>query len=136
MCQTENESMLGRVILVDKNILVCRMMDMALRSRFQTVTARSAEEGLALMEAEGPFDVVISSFTLPGMDGLDFLRRTGEQHPDSLRILMSGGNVDNRDVDFAISQGHISRFVDKPFRISSLLEQIVGDLATARSAAR
>jgi len=136
MCQIDNESLLGRIILVESNNLLCRMMEMALQSRFQIVSASSAEEGLALAGSEAPFDAVISSFTLPGMDGLEFLRKVGEMQPATLRILMSGGSVDSRDISFAISQGHISRFVEKPFHISTLLDLITCDLASARSTVR
>jgi len=125
----------GRIVIVDNHIVMHDCMRTALDDLFQVFTVRTATEGLELVKAEDPVDIVISSFALShsGMNGLEFLRRVGELFPLTLRILMSGGCGDKVDVNLAISAGHINRFVEKPFRPATLREQLKRDLASVRA---
>lgn len=105
------------------------MLKMILDRDFQVVMACSAEEGLSLMSSEEPFHIVMSSYSLPGMSGLDFLLRVNKTFPQTVRILMTSGCGDRRDINNAINEGYISRIVSKPFCMSTLLEQLKKDLA-------
>lgn len=108
-------------------------MEIALSDDFQLVTAKSAEDGLVLLKSEVPFDIVISGLTLLLMNGLDFLRLVGELYPQTVRILMSGGG-DTAAIKLAISEGHVSRLVLKPFNLNNLLDQLKSDLVLMRGA--
>jgi len=125
----------GRIVIVDNHIVMHDCMRTVLDDLFQVFTVSTATEGLELVKAEGPIDIVISSFALShsGMNGLEFLRRVGELFPLTLRILMSGGCGDKVDINLAISAGHINRFVEKPFRPATLREQLKRDLASVRA---
>jgi CheY-like chemotaxis protein len=54
--------------------------------------AASAEEGLAMLQAEQP-SLVISDYRLPGLDGLSFLERVQALYPKVKRILFTGEAV-------------------------------------------
>lgn len=107
-------------------------MEIALSDDFQLVTAKSAEDGLALLKSEVPFDIVISGLTLLLMNGLEFLRLVGELYPQTVRILLSGGCGDTAGINLAISEGHIRRLVLKPFCLTTMLDQLKSDLASVR----
>jgi DNA-binding NtrC family response regulator len=51
--------------------------------------ASSGADALQMM-AQRPADVVIADLYMPRMDGLQLLRQVQKQHPDALRVLMSG----------------------------------------------
>jgi two-component system, NtrC family, sensor kinase len=119
----------SRIIVVDKDNDIRTMMEMILCDHFQVDTSESAEAGLGLLESKGPFDIAIASFTLPGMNGVEFLRRVGEKYPETVRILLSGGLADMSDLSLAVSKGHISRIILKPFLMDTLLEQLNSDLS-------
>jgi len=129
MTETQKHSASGRIILVDNNLDIRTMMEMILGDHFQVCTVSSAEAGLDMVEAEGPFDIVMASFTLSGMNGVEFLRRVSEKHPDTVRILLTGGCEGMCNLHQAISKGHISRIVFKPFRINILLDQLKQDMS-------
>lgn len=133
MSKSYENSADGKILFVDKDDIMRQLMEMALESQFQIVTARSAEEALTLVESEGPFDIVISGFTLMWMDGVEFLRRVSDRCPLTVRILMSGGCGDTDEVSQAIRKGHISRLVLKPFCMSTFLNQLNIDLASVRT---
>jgi DNA-binding NtrC family response regulator len=90
----------------------------------------TAEDGLALMESEN-FDVVISDFRLPGIDGLEFLKQAGENQPQSVRALVTAYR------DYGLSKraydGGVHLFYEKPFSLK-LITDALGDLLDSRKA--
>jgi DNA-binding NtrC family response regulator len=127
----QTHSPIGRILFVDQDIAMGKVLELILTNdRFQLVTVSSAEKGLEQMTADKPFDFVISGYTLPGMNGLRFLRQASELYQKSVRILMSGGYADSDEVSLAIREGHISRYVSKPFCYATFREDINNDFAS------
>lgn len=48
----------------------------------------SAEEGLNVMNKQD-FDIIMIDYHLPGLDGLEFLRRIQKGHPVAMKILIT-----------------------------------------------
>ena len=48
----------------------------------------TAEEGMEAVKKQA-YDIVISDYKLPGMDGLEFLRRVKEKQPNVFEILIT-----------------------------------------------
>jgi len=59
-------------------------------------------------------DLVISDFNMPGMNGVEFLNRLREEHPHTLRIILSG-HADLGVVLSAINDAEVFRFILKPW---------------------
>lgn len=129
----EHPPVYGTVILIERDISVREMLEAVLRERFKTVVAHSAENALQIAQAESPFDIVISSFSLPGMDGLEFLSKIGKLFPKTVRVLLSGDTRNSELYRSAISDGHISQFFLKPFSILDLLNYLEECLEKSRS---
>ncbi|HAN56502.1 MAG TPA: hypothetical protein DCQ77_10105 [Betaproteobacteria bacterium] len=55
---------------------------------YQIMTAFSAEEALEVLAQHG-VDVMVTGLTLPGMTGIELLRRAMKMHPDVVRIVLS-----------------------------------------------
>lgn len=123
----------GRIIFVDNDIEMRKMMELALIDLFQIKTVSSADEGLEAITSEEPFDIVMASLTIHGINGLAFLLRVGEMFPMTVRILMTGGFGDCADIHNAIREGHISRLVLKPFNLIDMRYQLKNDLVSART---
>lgn len=58
--------------------------------RFDVTTAESAAEGLGLLGDGAEFDCVVSDFSMPEHDGIEFLRAVRERYPDLPFILYTG----------------------------------------------
>lgn len=87
--------------------------------------ARSGEEALALLATE-TVDVVVTDVRMPGIDGLELLRRVRARFPAAVRIVLSGyaSPADERQ---AYQAAH--RVLPKPCehdRLVEVLEQAVG----------
>lgn len=63
---------------------------------------------------ERQFDVVISDYTMPEMNGVEFLRRIKEVQPDAVRMLISG-TADVEVLIAAVNTGGVSYFIGKPW---------------------
>ena len=81
---------------------------------YEIFSANSGEEGLALLEEQWDTQIVISDYRMPGMNGVDFLKKVYGGWPDSIRIVLSGF-ADTASVVAAINEGQIYKFVGKPW---------------------
>jgi len=115
--------MRGRVLLVDDDLNVLLGMKRALRKQsFEIVTASSARDGLAVL-SRADIDVVVADYEMPGMNGVEFLRRVRDDHPAVVRFMLTG--KPSLDVAAqAINEGAISRFFVKPWGSANLAAEI------------
>ena len=81
------------------------------------VAVETAEEGIEELRKQG-YDIILVDYRLPGMDGLEFLKRIKESQPDALTILITA--YGSKDVFLRARNIGVTDFVDKPFTISTI----------------
>ena len=128
MTTAVNSSPKNTILVVDNQVLIQDFIKFSLNDMFQVVSVYSAEQALNRLEYYGPSDVVLSSLSLSGMTGLELLQIIHKQYPNTLRILMSGGSTDHKEINHALEHEHIHRFLQKPFSPSALKSQLKKDL--------
>ncbi len=119
--------MLGKILLVDDEPSVLLALKRQLHREFDTSMALSGDEGLALLEREGPFAVVVSDMRMPRMDGVQFLATAKERAPDSVRIMLTAAS-DQRTAIEAVNHGSIFRFLTKPCSPEALREALTAGI--------
>ena len=103
------------ILCVDDEGGVLRSLErIFLDNDYEIFTATSAEEGLSILENNGPFQVVISDYRMPFMDGVEFLKEVYRRWPDTVRIVLSG-YADTAAIVSAINEGRIYKFIPKPW---------------------
>lgn len=104
-----------RILCVDdeKNILQALERSF-LDDDYEIVNANSGAEGLQALEESGPFQVVISDYRMPVMNGVEFLKAVYSRWPDTIRLVLSG-YADVGAIVAAINEGHIYKFIPKPW---------------------
>lgn len=115
--------MRSRVLFVDDEPDFLSAVHLELRREYEVHVAGSGEDGLAALQTEGPFDVVISDMRMPGMDGAEFLRRSIRIATDSVRILLTG-HSDQKSAIGAVNEGRISKYLTKPLPVSRLRAEL------------
>ena len=114
--------MLDKVLLVDDEVDFLEIMEERLSARgVDVVISESAEDALKRIDT-GIFDVVILDLQMPGMNGLEVLKRIKERHPEIQVILLTGHATVEKGVE-AIRLGAID-FVEKPANLEVLKEKI------------
>lgn len=84
-----------RILVVDDDATLQRTYNRVLAiARFNVTVARSADDALRILreDPEVKFDVIVTDFHMPGMDGLEFIRKLNAEHRDRFgsAILVSG----------------------------------------------
>jgi signal transduction histidine kinase len=82
----------------------------------------SAAAALEAMRAVAP-DVILSDLTMPGMDGIELLRRARTVAPDAARLILTGF-ADKESAIRAINQAGIYQFIEKPWDNTQLLKTL------------
>lgn len=110
-----------RILCVDDEQNVLDSFRRLLRKNFDLNTAISGADGLKLMEQNGPFAVVVSDFKMPGMNGVEFLKKARELAPDTIRVMLTG-QAEEKTAAEAINDGCIFRFLYKPITSSEFMK--------------
>ncbi|MFI5401582.1 MAG: response regulator [Planctomycetota bacterium] len=97
---------------------------------WQILSATSGEEGLRVAVAHD-IEVVLADFRMPGMDGVEFLRRVRMVRPDCLRVVLSG-YADVNLIVTGLNEGLIHRFLSKPWNDDELRHHVRGLLDEQR----
>lgn len=80
----------ARILIIDDELPVCRSMASALAGGdYDVDTALSGNEALE-KERENRYDVIVSDLMMPGISGIDLLRKIREARPEALVIMVTG----------------------------------------------
>lgn len=107
-----------RLLVIDDEPDLLRVLARSLAADgYEVATALSGAEGLAAFDAQ-PAGIVITDIKMPGMDGIEVLRRIKERSPAAEVIIITG----HGDIDAAVEALHFgaSDFIAKPFRNETL----------------
>ena len=85
------------------------------------VVLETAEEGLAELKSQA-YDLIIVDYKLPGLDGLEFFKRTLDDHSDAMKVLITAYRTD--DVISEARKLKIQGFIEKPFTSESLMASL------------
>lgn len=80
---------------------------------YTVMTATSGESAIKILE-ENDVQVIVSDYRMPGMNGIELLKIVRKQWNDIVRIILSG-YADIGAVIAAINEGHIYKFISKPW---------------------
>jgi FixJ family two-component response regulator len=111
------------LLLVDDELSVLAALKRLFRREDYTIlTASSGEQALDLL-ATAKVDVIISDQRMPGMTGVEFLRRVKALHPDTVRMTLSGF-ADLQSIIDAVNEGAVYKFLMKPWDDERLREHV------------
>jgi response regulator RpfG family c-di-GMP phosphodiesterase len=103
---------LPRILLVDDEPNLLNGLRRQLRRDFDVVTAVGAANGLFALK-DGPFEVIVSDFLMPGINGAEFLAAVRRAAPDATRMLLTG-HTNLADAATTVNEGGIFRMLLKP----------------------
>lgn len=111
-----------RVLLVDDEESFVEVLAERMRSRgLEVICATSGREALEKAN-EAAYDAVVLDLAMPGLDGLETLRRLRELQPD-LQVMILSGRATVKTAVEAIQLGAIDIF-EKPTEVETLVDRI------------
>lgn len=88
----------ARILLVDDSRVVRKMFSMFLSPKYDCVEAASFDEAISELRA-GEFAVVITDIIMPGLSGIELLRKVVAEYPATAVIVVSGVDRPQRALD-------------------------------------
>lgn len=111
-----------RILLVDDEEEFITALGKRLEARnLKVKAATSGERAIEIVDNEA-VDVIVLDLAMPGMDGLEVLRRIKGDHPEAEIIMLTGHATIEKSVE-AMKLG-AEDFLEKPVDIKELLEKI------------
>src|SRR5581483_1808673 len=115
MSQPANE----RILLIDDDAGLRELLTKELpRKGIEATPARDAEEGLRLLDQQG-FPVVVSDVRMPGLSGLELLKKVKEREGELTEVIMLTGHGTIDQAIEAIRAGAY-HYLTKPVKIAEL----------------
>jgi DNA-binding NtrC family response regulator len=111
----------NRILLVDDDAMVLASLSslLELETEYRLQTAGSGEEALT-RAGEVDFDLVITDYLMPAMNGIDLLARFKEIQPWAPRVLLTG-YADKENAIRAINEVGLFQYLEKPWDNANLL---------------
>jgi signal transduction histidine kinase len=83
----------GRILVIDDEEMICRVVTQLLGRRHEVVVAQDAQAALEVLERDRRFDVVLCDLIMPGTSGEDLFEVLAKRWPElqSRVIFMTGG---------------------------------------------
>jgi putative nucleotidyltransferase with HDIG domain len=105
--------MTHKLMIVDDEPANLRLLERLFRSHYKVVTAGSGEEALRLLE-QHDVALLITDQRMPGMTGIELLKRTAAFRPHMVRMILTG-YTDVTALVEAINCGQVYKYVTKPW---------------------
>jgi response regulator RpfG family c-di-GMP phosphodiesterase len=115
------------LLVVDDEPEVCNSVYHLLRRKYNVLRANSAAEAVELM-AQHAVEIIMSDQRRPEVTGVEMLQKIKTNYPEAIRMLFTG-YADLPSVIAAINQGHVYRYLSKPWQPEEL-EAAVADAVT------
>ena len=107
-----------RILVIDDNPAVVDLLVTCLREQgYEVVGALTSDDGLRLITLSRP-DLVLLDITLPGMNGIEVLKRIRSIDP-TIGVIMVTASTDPALAREALQHG-ARAYVDKPFDLAYL----------------
>lgn len=117
-----SEEIKANILLVDDEEAFLKVLSQRLETRGMKVdTSTSGEAAIEKAKAKG-FDAIVLDLAMPGVDGMETLKRIKNDNPDLQIIMLTGHATVDKSVE-AIKEGAVD-FMEKPVDLNKLLQKI------------
>jgi len=113
-CATDKEGGVSKLLVIDDERPILDVLEMSLAGEgYEVMTAENGQQGLKIFEEFGP-KLVLTDIKMPGMDGIEVLKRIKVMDNEAEVIVITG----HGDMDSAVAalQHGASDFINKPIR--------------------
>ncbi len=108
-----------RILVVDDEEAILETMAFTFEDDYEVYTARDPRRALDVLDAKGPFAVVLTDQRMPDMSGVEFVAEVCKRHPNTVRMILTGFS-DMEAIIQAINAGHVYAYITKPWEPDQL----------------
>lgn len=101
------------LLLIDDEPANLQKLHRTFMDQYEVLLAQTGEEALQLLESH-TVDAVITDQKMPNMTGIEFLDAARKEHPDLVRIILTG-YAEVSDLIAAINASKVHKYITKPW---------------------
>jgi len=114
-----NEPERPRILIVDDEEAILETMTFTFMDLYEVLTTSDPTKAMSILEENQPVAVVITDQRMPGMTGVELLKKVYARFPETVRIILTGF-ADSEATIQAINDGHIYGYINKPWEPEEL----------------
>lgn len=113
-----------RIMIVDDDENSLKAIARVINANFDCVidTFESSEDAYEQIQ-KALYDIIISDFRMPKIDGITLLSKAKQVQPMALRVVLSG-YCDRDALSGAINGAQVQRFIEKPYQPQELINMV------------
>jgi two-component system, response regulator, stage 0 sporulation protein F len=111
------------ILYVDDEPMNLKLFEINARRKFNVLTASSGDEGLNILSQHLSVNVVISDMKMPGMNGIEFIKKAKIEYPDIKYYILTGFDI-TEEIANALDNNLIQEYFQKPFNMREIEESI------------
>lgn len=113
-----------RILIVDDDTNSLKAIERVLTANFDcTVDAYDSSEEAFEQIQKALYDIIISDFRMPKIDGITLLSKSKNVQPMALRVILSG-YCDREALSGAINTAQVQKFIEKPYQPQELISVV------------
>lgn len=104
------------ILYVDDEMPNLQLFELMFKNEYRVLTAISGQEGLEKLQVEHQnIIVVVSDMCMPGMNGIEFIKKAKEKFNGKIAYFILTGFGRNTEIEEALRKHTIQHFFTKPF---------------------
>lgn len=111
--------MKSKILYVDDEPINLMLFQINFETTYEVFTANNAFEGLDILDKELDILVIISDMKMPGMNGIEFIKKAKEKYPNKKFYILTGYEMTD-EIKEALESGLILNYFSKPFRLQEI----------------
>lgn len=111
---------MDRILVVDDDDLILTALTRILSAEgYEVLAFNDPHQALAADN----FQVVLTDFMMPGLDGVEFLGHVRQKNPKAIRMMLTAAG-DFKTASDAVNRGEVFRLLSKPWSITDLTSSV------------
>lgn len=112
-----------KLLYIDDEPTNLQLFKIVFKNSFNIITAESGTKGLDLITSNSNISVVVSDMKMPGMSGIEFVKRAKQQLPEIPYFILTGFDM-NEEILAALQDGIIKKCFKKPLNKEEIISSV------------
>lgn len=116
-----------KILYVEDEVLNRKLFELHFSRKYEVYIAEDGLQGLDVLDNHTDIFVIISDMKMPGMNGLEFIRKAKESYPLKKYFILTGFEI-SQEIEQALDSGLILKYFRKPFNakeIESVIDSVI-----------
>jgi len=112
------------ILYVDDEAINLMLFEQLFIKNFSVLTADSGFKALCVLENNPEINVIVSDMKMPGMSGIEFIRKAKFLYPNILFYVLTGFEITPEILE-SLESGLIVNYFQKPFDLKEISRSIL-----------